>query len=194
VDKITKSTKRITEQLESSRTKVTTFRITQEGVNAMEWLSKRYNITLKELFNNIIGDEFFLESIKDMVVDDAISTNDIIVKKTQRISKLTLDRFNQFTKKYNVARDTLINTALLVLREEQINQIEAKRDVHTKALKEINNHLKISEKTMKELQILVGRKDSIYNRFGTIMTMLKVLSADITLELKEGKLINLENE
>ena len=110
------------------------------------------------------------------------------------VSKSTLDIFNQFSKKYNVARDILINTALLVLREAEINQIEAKRDVHTKALKEINNHLKISEKTMKELQILVGRKDSIYNRFGTIMTMLKVLSADITLELKEGKLINFENE
>ena len=55
--------------------------------------------------------------------------------------------FNQFSKKYNVARDILINTALLVLREAEINQIEAKRDVHTKALKEINNHLKISEKT-----------------------------------------------
>ena len=160
----------------------------------MEWLSKRYNITLKELFNNIIGDEFFLESIKGMVGDGATSTNDIIVKKTQRISKSTLDIFNQFSKKYNVARDILINTALLVLREAEINQIEAKRDVHTKAVKEINNHLKISEKTMKELQILVGRKDSIYNRFGTIMTMLKALSADITLELKEGKLINLENE
>ena len=160
----------------------------------MEWLSKRYNITLKDLFNNIIGDEFFLESIKGMVGDGATSTNDIIVKKTQRISKSTLDIFNQFSKKYNVARDILINTALLVLREAEINQIEAKRDVHTKALKEINNHLKISEKTMKELQILVGRNDSIYNRFGTIITMFKALSADITLELKEGKLINLENE
>ena len=82
MDKITKTTKRITSRLESSRTKVTTFRIAKDSIDAMEWLCDRYDITMKDLFNQIIGDEFFLTAIKDMV-DDNGSKNGQIVKKTQ---------------------------------------------------------------------------------------------------------------
>ena len=80
----------------------------------------------------------------------------------------------------------------LVLKESEVSQIKAKRDVHTKALKEINSHIKLSEKTKKKLQTLIGRNDPIYNRFVSIITMLKKLSKDISLELNEGKPINPE--
>ena len=189
MDKIIESTKRIAGQLESSRTKVTTFRITKDSVDAMEWLCDRYEITMKDLFNQIIGDEFFLTTIKDMV-DDSDSKNGQIVKKTQRIAYSTLDRLNRFAKKYGVSRDVLVQTTFLVLKESEINQIEAKRDVHAKALKEIDSHVELSKKTKKKLQALVGRKDSIYNRFDSIIIMLNNLSNDISLELNEGKPIN----
>ena len=71
-------------------------------------------------------------------------------------------------------------------------QIEAKRDVHAKALKEIDSHVELSKKTKKKLQTLIGRNDSIYNRFDSIITRLKNLSKDISLELNEGKPINPE--
>jgi len=189
MDKIIESTKRIAGQLESSRTKVTTFRITKDSVDAMEWLCDRYEITMKDLFNQIIGDEFFLTTIKDMV-DDSDSKNGQIVKKTQRMAYSTLDRLNRFAKKYGVSRDVLVQTTFLVLKESEINQIEAKRDVHAKALKEIDSHVELSKKTKKKLQALVGRKDSIYNRFDSIIIMLNNLSNDISLELNEGKPIN----
>ena len=189
MDKIIESTKRIAGQLESSRTKVTTFRITKDSVDAMEWLCDRYEITMKDLFNQIIGDEFFLTTIKDMV-DDSDSKNGQIVKKTQRMAYSTLDRLNRFAKKYGVSRDVLVQTTFLVLKESEINQIEAKSDVHAKALKEIDSHVELSKKTKKKLQALVGRKDSIYNRFDSIIIMLNNLSNDISLELNEGKPIN----
>jgi antitoxin component HigA of HigAB toxin-antitoxin module len=189
MDKIIESTKRIAGQLESSRTKVTTFRITKDSVDAMEWLCDRYEITMKDLFNQIIGDEFFLTTIKDMV-DDSDSKNGQIVKKTQRMAYSTLNRLNRFAKKYGVSRDVLVQTTFLVLKESEINQIEAKRDVHAKALKEIDSHVELSKKTKKKLQALVGRKDSIYNRFDSIIIMLNNLSNDISLELNEGKPIN----
>ena len=189
MDKIIESTKRIAGQLESSRTKVTTFRITKDSVDAMEWLCDRYEITMKDLFNQIIGDEFFLTTIKDMV-DDSDSKNGQIVKKTQRMAYSTLTRLNRFAKKYGVSRDVLVQTTFLVLKESEINQIEAKSDVHAKALKEIDSHVELSKKTKKKLQALVGRKDSIYNRFDSIIIMLNNLSNDISLELNEGKPIN----
>ena len=189
MDKIIESTKRIAGQLESSRTKVTTFRITKDSVDAMEWLCDRYEITMKDLFNQIIGDEFFLTTIKDMV-DDSDSKNGQIVKKTQRMAYSTLDRLNRFAKKYGVSRDVLVQTTFLVLKESEINQIEAKSDVHAKALKEIDSHVELSKKTKKKLQALIGRKDSIYNRFDSIIIMLNNLSNDISLELNEGKPIN----
>tara|TARA_B100000315_G_C14497899_1_gene550935 strand:+ start:520 stop:1098 length:579 start_codon:yes stop_codon:yes gene_type:complete len=191
MDKITKTTKRIASRLESSRTKVTTFRIAKESIDAMEWLCDRYDITMKDLFNQIIGDEFFLTAIKDMV-DDSGSIKGQIVKKTQRVANSTLNRLNLFAKKYGVSRDVLIQTTFLVLKESEVSQIKAKRDVHTKALKEIDSHVKLSEKTKKKLQTLIGRNDSIYNRFVSIITMLKKLSKDISLELNEGKPINPE--
>ena len=151
MDKIIESTKRIAGQLESSRTKVTTFRITKDSVDAMEWLCDRYEITMKDLFNQIIGDEFFLTTIKDMV-DDSDSKNGQIVKKTQRMAYSTLNRLNRFAKKYGVSRDVLVQTTFLVLKESEINQIEAKSDVHAKALKEIDSHVELSKKTKKKLQ------------------------------------------
>ena len=189
MDKITKTTKQITRRLESSRTKVTTFRIAKDSIDAMEWLCDKYDITMKDLFNQIIGDEFFLTAIKDMV-DDNGSKNGQIVKKTQRVAISTLNRLNLFAKKYGVSRDVLVQTTFLVLKESEINQIEAKSDVHAKALKEIDSHVELSKKTKKKLQALVGRKDSIYNRFDSIIIMLNNLSNDISLELNEGKPIN----
>ena len=191
MDKITKTTKKITSRLESSRTKVTTFRIAKDSIDAMEWLCDKYDITMKDLFNQIIGDEFFLTAIKDMV-DDNGSKNGQIVKKTQRVANSTLNRLNLFAKKYGVSRDILIQTTFLVLKESELSQIKAKRDIHTKALKEIDSHVKLSEKTKKKLQTLIGRNDPIYNRFVSIITMLKKLSKDISLELNEGKPINPE--
>ena len=189
MDKITKTTKQITRRLESSRTKVTTFRIAKDSIDAMEWLCDKYDITMKDLFNQIIGDEFFLTAIKDMV-DDNGSKNGQIIKKTQRVAISTLNRLNLFAKKYGVSRDVLVQTTFLVLKESEINQIEAKSDVHAKALKEIDSHVELSKKTKKKLQALVGRKDSIYNRFDSIIIMLNNLSNDISLELNEGKPIN----
>ena len=83
MDKIKESAMRITSRLESSRTRVTTFRVTKESLDATEWLCSRYGITMKDLFNQIIGDEFFLTAIKD-IVGDTNSKNGKIVKKTQR--------------------------------------------------------------------------------------------------------------
>lgn len=186
MDKIKESAIRITSRLESSRTRVTTFRVTKESLDATEWLCSRYGISMKDLYNQILGDKFFLTTIADMVGDKTVSINSPIVKKTQRIAKSTLDRLNLFSKQYGISRDDLVQTSFLLLKETEINQIEAKRDVHTKALKEINNHIKVSEKMKDKLHDIVGRKDTIYDRFDLTIAMLKNLSKDINLELKKA--------
>jgi|TARA_B100000315_G_scaffold4936_1_gene4985 hypothetical protein len=192
MDKIEESAIRITGRLESSRTRVTTFRVTRESVDAMEWLCSRYEISMKDLYNQILGDEFFLTTIAGIVGDKAVPKNSPIVKKTQRIANSTLDRLNLFSKKYGVSRDDLVQTSFLLLKETEINQIEAKRDVHSKALKEINKHIKVSEIMKDKLHDIVGRKDTIYDRFDLIIAMLKNLSKDINLELKEAVPISSE--
>ncbi len=88
--------------------------------------------------------------------------------------------------------DDIVQTSFLLLKETEINQIEAKRDVHSKALKEINKHIKVSEIMKDKLHDIVGRKDTIYDRFDLIIAMLKNLSKDINLELKEAVPISSE--
>ena len=147
MDKVKASAKRIADRLASSRTRVTTFRVTKESLDATEWLCSRYEITMKDLFNQILGDEFFLTTIADMVGDKTVSIYSPIVKKTQRIANSTLNRLNLFAKKYGVSRDILVQTTLLVLKESEVSQIKAKRDVHAKAHKVIDSYIKLSEKT-----------------------------------------------
>ena len=159
--------------------------VLKKAIGKMQEVSKDEGRTVLFVSHN-------LESIKMLCTRSILMKNGQIVKKTQRIANSTLKRLNLFAKKYDVSRDVLVQTTFLVLKESEVSQIKAKRDVHTKALKEIDSHVKLSEKTKKKLQTLIGRNDSIYNRFDSIITKLKNLSKDISLELNEGKPINPE--
>jgi hypothetical protein len=106
MDNSKKHLDRLTE-LQSVRT---TFNLTKEGKEAIDFLLKEYGLKPKEIFDELFSDE---NTLVDAFLEksDKYSNQDKI-KKTYVISKKALNWLNKNSKEKNIPRDILVASAL----------------------------------------------------------------------------------
>lgn len=169
---------------ESRQSVRTTFSLTKETSGKIKSLAKDRGITVKEFFE-ICFDLFDL-------LDDFMSAGmgkgkrweemKLQVRKTYVISRRTLTRLNEFSEKYKLPRDIVVESLIMAYTLT----MEAHRSLAKKALPIIKDFLSPSGETRKKLTEILPENDPIVQRFEYIDIMIWNLVHDVETQIKEG--------
>jgi hypothetical protein len=139
----------------------TTFNITKEGKEALDYLSEEYGLKPKEVFDELFNDDNrLLDAYKNIEkeFDTKVSNK---VKKTYVISKKALRWLNKTSKEKHISRDLLVAIALSGYVQILLRKIGERANKEGKAIEIINKFNEVFNKTTQQLVDLFGEDDSI---------------------------------
>jgi hypothetical protein len=165
----------------------TTFRFTKEALEALGWLSERHGVPMKDVLHfaldvlhSAIG-----QLIKDKGKIDIKKVNEETIRRTVVVTKKTLIYLNKLTKQYNIARDDLINKAILFTKIFTCSTDESTIKVYREAFNLINSYYLEGQGVESKLRDLLGDDDLIVNKFEVGVT--GIMSAYIKVEEELNK-------
>ena len=169
----------------------TTFRLEKDTFSNMESLSKYYKITKKELIEFLVDTvqtfadsseqgESLLNRIDNKTSGQTQKAD--LIRKTQVISKKSLNTLNKLSNDTGFSRDQLIKFAVII---HKFN-FKRTRKNHEKALKDIKKLVSKIEETEKTLKKYLDPNDPVLTRFGNIPVIANNLSLAIESEINEG--------
>jgi hypothetical protein len=189
----------------------TSFRLSQEGSEALVWLAQSANVkfqgVLTHLASTLLTEKSSQDTkltpeskpctLLDRVVQAAADldpkTRDTSARKTYVVNKLVLQIFNSFAKAHGLPRDLLVDLALKVTRAERRAKADSRRQHYEDAKREIDRLLSKADDLRKHLQEVLDEDDPVINRLGLVGVVIMNLSLAIESNLKEGTLIDPED-
>jgi len=179
----------------------TTFRITQEANEALDWLTEHYNTTLKSLIDilclNIPGDSSteldestFLSSIVKHVKDTDLKKLNRSVRRTIVVSHKSLKTLNDLAKRTQIPRDILVDQGVRLLKGVVEFGKEEEKKKHEKAFEIINEFYESADDLSRRLLEMLGDEDPIVQRFGYVTVLIDNLHSAIRAELNKGEPID----
>jgi hypothetical protein len=178
--------------LEDKRSVRTTFKLSKQGSEALEAISKDNNISFKETIDMLCQKFLTIDVISRMRKIDV--KRELAVRKTYVISKGSLRTLNQISQKNGISRDSLLDWTLVMFEIMQTAVIGKIKKGHEEALKIVDqcrSALSAYEKKLKG--VLTIPEDPILNRFGLVLVVLDNLQMAIEANLKENKGIDPED-
>jgi hypothetical protein len=177
-------------EVSESKDVVASFNMSQNSLDAMAWLTKRFGISNKRLFDAIWKnyDEVIINLIEKIPIDSKVER----IKKSQRISRLSLKNLNELAKKYKMKRDAIVEITFISYKILHEQMLEERNDKHRKALKMIDKYWEKGELLEKRLVEILNEDDPILTRMSKIIVVIENLSTDIKDELENGILIDPE--
>jgi len=177
-------------EVSESKDVVASFNMSQNSLDAMAWLTKRFGISNKRLFDAIWKnyDEVIINLIEKIPIDSKVER----IKKSQRISRLSLKNLNELAKKYKMKRDAIVEITFISYKILHEQMLEERNDKHRKALKMIDKYWEKGELLEKRLVEILNEDDPILTRMSKIIVVIENLSTDIKDELENGILIDHE--
>ena len=172
----------------------TTFRLTKEGSEAMNWLAKN-DLKPKLLIQLCAAidtrdskpkEGTLIYSVLKSAEDITFSDLDRSVRKTLVVSKESLGKLNKISKTFNIPRDLLVETLVRNVESGLKRSMEEKKKQHKKALEIINKFWSKAEEIEKELKEFLKDDDPILERFGIVIVVIMNLCLAIESELEEG--------
>ena len=169
---------------------VAAFSLSQSSIDAIKWLTIKLNLSNKKLFDSIWNNqgEGFIKIIKDVPFDPKIAR----LKKSQRISRKSLNNLNELVKKYGLKRDQIVELTFIAYKILYEKMLEENIEKHKKALEIVDELWSHTEKIEKNLKSFLKNDDPILDRFEIIIVMIMNLSIDIKAELEDGVMIDSE--
>ena len=169
----------------------TTFRLGKDTFSKMESLSKYYKITKKELIEFLVDTvqtfadsseqgESLLNRIDNKTSGQTQKAD--LIRKTQVISKKSLNTLNKLSNDTGFSRDQLIKFAVII-HKFSFKQI---RKNHEKALKDINKLVSKINETRKTLKKYLDPNDPVLIRFEVIDIVTDNLCTAIESEINDG--------
>jgi hypothetical protein len=146
----------------------TTFKLSKEACDAITWFTENYKITMKEVFYSLCEYEDFLESVAEEISKKDTITSKRTLRKTYVISRNSLNIFKELAEKYNISRDELVETAILLHKKLFQQTIEDEKKTNSEALGIISKFLKKTYDTDRELREILVDGDPILKRFDII--------------------------
>ena len=112
-----KTFRTISDEISNSKDIIATFNMNQTSMDSMVWLSKRFKLSKKKLFDSIWNkyDESHFNIIKKIEIDPKSKR----IKRSQRISKLSLDNLNKLAKKHKLKRDDIVILTFIFLHSRK---------------------------------------------------------------------------
>jgi hypothetical protein len=164
----------------------TTFRISQQGHDAITNVSKIYGMKNADVFDmaSSLVQEF---NKKGMDLSSVKDISGISIRKTYLINKISLSRLRKLAGEMKTSRDLLIDKLVTTLKTLLDKESDERNIKYRNALKEIiSPFLGQTEKLEKQLKIKLGEDDPITSRFGIIILLIKNLSMAIEKNINKG--------
>ncbi len=173
----------------------TTFRLTEEALIAMEWLVEKTQFSRKDILDSAIST---LLSNKDQIYAPLIETcaadtiSNLSIRKTQVISKSSLNILNNISKAKNIPRDLLVKNLILLL-ERSLKDVEKPSQRKIEAVDLISEFVKKGYIISEKLQSLLGNNSNTIIDFNHALMMIEKLLNEIGEKLQDGTVIKNEN-
>jgi hypothetical protein len=169
----------------------TTFRLDKDTFSNMESLSKYYKITKKELIEFLVDTvqtfadpseqgESLLNRIDNKTSGQTQKAD--LIRKTQVISKKSLNTLNKLSKNTGFSRDQLIKFAVTI----HLSSFKQIRKNHEKALKDIKKLVSKINETEDTLKKFLAPDDAVLERFAYIAIVTDNLCSAIQSEINKG--------
>jgi len=184
----------MSDEISNSKDVVATFNLTPECIESMVWLSKRFKLSKKKLFDSYWNtyDESLFNIFKEYEFDQ-IYHQIKRIKRSQRISKNSLGNLDKLAKKHKSKRDDIIILTFIFMRRAN-EIIQEKRNINNKKAVEIVDELwGHTEKIEKTLNTFLEKDDPILDRFSKLIVVIHNLSNAIKAEIENGIIIDPED-
>jgi hypothetical protein len=179
----------------------TTFRITQEANEALDWLTEHYGTTLKSLIDILcvsipgdrimeLGGNTFLSSVVKHAKDTDFKKLNRSVRRTMVVSHKSLKVLNGVAKSAQIPRDILVDKGVLLLKGVVEFGKEEEKKKHEKAFEIINEFYESADDLSRRLLEMLGDEDPIVQRFGYVTVLIDNLHSAIRAELNKGEPID----
>lgn len=162
----------------------TTFRITQEGHDAIGIMSKNYGMKNADVLDMASS---LLHEVKG--IDNASFSNmkGKLTRKTYLINKLALSKLEKMAKELKSSRDSLVDNMVITLKAVLDRELSRKHSNYQTVLdKIINPFWGQAEDIERQLKKALGEDDPITNRFGFIIVLIMNLSMAIEENINSG--------
>jgi hypothetical protein len=174
--------KPISAKKESKRT---TFKLSKQSLNAIDWIVNTYEMPAKEVFDVFDKSDELVAHVVEITRDD--EEKDLPrERKTFVISKKTLNQLNRIAKSEGVQRDILVEKMVLIYKALLEKILEDEERNEKKALNIISDFLKQAEKTEAQLKKLLDNSNPILDRFSIITLIIDNLESAIDAKLTVG--------
>ncbi len=166
--------------------KRTTFKLSAQSLNAIDWMVDYYNMTAKEVFDSICsGDSIVEYAVKFAKESEGLADKEL-TRKTFVISQQALGFLNKTSDEQKISRDLLVNKLILIYKVLLDRSIEQEEKNEEKALKIIHEFWKEAEELETQLKALLGDEHPILTRLGTISIIIGNLYGAIESKLSDG--------
>lgn len=184
----------------SGKQKRTTICLTKQGEDSLSWIKKHSNRKINSIIDNLCNN--FMDEknetahiLIEAIIENAKKSNSKSPDKIRRsvvLSDRSLKILNETAKKYQIPRDSIIDSGFYMLCQLLRHNNETVLKNHKEALNKINKLWSSMNNTEKELENILEEDDPILEGLGYAITHIMNLSIKIEAELKDGTPIDLE--
>ena len=173
--------------------KRTTFKLSDQSIKAIDWITETFNFTAKEVFD-LISDknEFFEAGIKFSSEHDDSDFNEQ-TRKSFVISKQALSILNQTSENHKVSRDMLVEKLILTYKALMEKLLKKERENEEKVLEIVSEFWSEAEKVQSRLSELLSDGNPIISRFGMITVIIESLYSAIDSKISNGTPVDPED-
>jgi len=163
----------------------TTFRLSESGSDAIDWLIKTNSLKPKEVFDLICSNESLVEFAIEATKKNKKSGSTNRTRKTFVISKRVLRLLNKLSEEQEVSRDLIVENLILLFRALLEKHSEEEKKKEEKAHAIISDFWGRAEEVEKQLKELLDDDSPILDRFGLVVVVIMNLALAIESKLSD---------
>ena len=177
----------LTSDLRGKQSVRATFRLSEGCIAAISIVATHLGIKQKSLFDHLVEDSQFLNSVASEVRNAKLE-KEHRVQKTYVMSRNSLYSLEEVSRNFNASRDALVEYSvqrLLPIIEDERKKHEKRKEMLT----EIRKHLDAGRKLLDQLNKDLGNDDPIYDKLGSVWHFIRTPVATWLILLKKGRLL-----
>ncbi len=150
----------------------TTFKLSESGKNALDWLINSTKLKPKELFDAMLIKENRIGAAMDYAVGEAGSRPTKQIRKTLVVSKRALRLLNRYSQKQKIARDVIVENLILLFKALIESIAEKEKQQEKKALDLIYDFASSASSLEEKLKTMLDEDNPIVDGFGIVVITL----------------------
>jgi hypothetical protein len=145
-------------ELSEKKSERTTFKLSKEASDDLEWLQKQYRLSAKELFDFLCSkiitssEDLLLECIRQTANEKAKVTKDSSIRKTYVLSRGSIRTLTEISKQNKLSRDKLISNLICSFKEMVKEDLKNEQKRQQQALDLIKNLHSVALETENKLK------------------------------------------